>query len=124
MRVVKYFLVGGTAATIDFSIFFFAVNALGYSWFPSAIVSFIVATGANYILSIRYVFPSKVRFGRSHEVILIFLASSITMAINQALLWIAIDIITINIYISKVSATGAVFLINFAIRNNYIFKSR
>jgi putative flippase GtrA len=124
LKLVRYFFAGGAAAAIDFAIFFFAVKGLGYPWFSVAIFSFVVATIANYLLSIRFVFESRVRFRRREEVALVFMVSAVAMALNQAILWLAIDLLTLNLLISKVAATGTVFLFNFGCRHYFIFSQR
>jgi putative flippase GtrA len=120
-KLVKYFFVGGAAAAVDFAIFFLAVKGLGYPWFPVAIFSFVVATAVNYLLSIRFVFESRIRFRRREEVALVFAASAATMVVNQLVLWLMIDLLSSNLLLSKVTATGTVFLFNFACRHYFIF---
>ncbi len=124
LKLARYFFAGGAAAAIDFAIFFFAVKGLGYPWFSVAIFSFVVATVVNYLLSIRFVFESRVRFRRREEVALVFLVSAVAMALNQAILWLAIDLLTLNLLLSKVAATGTVFLFNFGCRHYFIFSRR
>lgn len=124
MKLVRYFFVGGFAAAVDLSIFFLAVKGLGLPWFPVAVFSFVVATVANYLLSIHFVFESRVRFRRRHEVMLVFLVSSLALVVNQSLLWAAIEIFKVNLLASKIIATGAVFLFNFGCRHYFIFRPR
>lgn len=124
MKFVRYFFVGGFAAAVDFSIFFLAVKGFGLPWFPVAVFSFVVATLANYVFSIRFVFESRVRFRRRHEVMLVFLVSSLALLVNQSLLWVAIEVFKVNLLPSKIFATGAVFLFNFGCRHYFIFRPR
>lgn len=124
MKLVRYFFVGGSSAIVDFSIFFLAVKGFGFPWFPVALFSFVVATATNYFLSIRFVFKSRVRFRRREEIALVFLVSALAMAVNQSLLWVAIDVLVLNLLASKVIATGAVFLFNFGCRHYFIFRQR
>lgn len=122
MKLIRYFFAGGAAAAVDFSIFFIAVEGLGYHWFGSAIFSFVVATAANYLLSIRFVFESRIRFRRRQEVPLVFAVSAVALILNQAILWLAINILGLNLLFSKVAATGTIFLFNFGLRHYYIFR--
>lgn len=121
LKLARYFFAGGAAAAVDFAIFFTAVKGLGYPWFGAAIFSFVVATAANYLLSIRFVFESRVRFRRREEVALVFMVSAVAMVLNQAILWLAIDLLALNLLLSKITATGAVFLFNFGCRHYFIF---
>jgi len=123
-KLVRYFFVGGAAAAVDFAIFFLLVKGFGYPWFPVAIFSFVVATATNYLLSIRFVFESRARFRRRHEILLVFLVSAAGMVVNQAILWLTIDVLALNLLVSKIAASGTVFGFNFALRHGFIFRSR
>ena len=124
LTLARYFLVGGTAAAVDYAIFFTAVTGLGFPWFPVAIFSFIIATLTNYLLSIRFVFESRVRFRRRDEIVLVFAVSAMAMALNQFILWTTIDVLGFNLLLSKVIGTGTVFLFNFTCRHYFIFRHR
>ena len=121
MKLARYFLVGGTAAIVDFSLFA-VLFTLSNAWFESAAVSFIVATFVNYCLSVRYVFQSGVRFTTGHEIVLVFLVSGIGLILNQFMLWFLYREAGLNIWLSKIVATGAVFTWNFTGRNFFIFR--
>lgn len=122
MRVVRYMIVGGVAATVDFVVFAFAIKIIGAHWFPSALVSFVLATAVNYLLSIRHVFESGVRFRRRNEVLLVFVVSGIGLAINQTILWLLIETASMNALLAKCIATVTVFFWNYGARRSYIFR--
>lgn len=124
MRVfVRYFAVGGVSAAVDFCIFGLLVYGLGTPWFWAALMSFLLATTVNYILSVRHVFVSGVRFGKSYEILLVFLVSGIGLLINQIALFLGIELMDIYPLLAKVGATGAVFFWNFFARSKFIFNS-
>ena len=75
MRIVRYALVGGTAALLDFTIFAVFAKWLGFSYLWVGSVAFVFATMVNYLLSIRHVFESGVRFSPRKEVAMVFLVS-------------------------------------------------
>lgn len=120
----RYFLVGGAAAAVDFSVFAVLYSALDWHWFPSATISFVMATAFNYALSVYFVFTSGVRFARFHEIGLVFLVSSVGLVMNQLALWIGFQMLQIDVYLAKVFATGAVFFWNFGARRYFIFRAR
>ena len=121
MKIVRYLVVGGTAATVDLLLFGLLAVVVGVHWFVAAAISFVPATAVNYLLSIRFVFDSQVRFGRRSEVSLVFAVSAIGLAINEVLLWVAIEGVGLPLLISKVLASGGVFLWNYGLRAYYIF---
>jgi putative flippase GtrA len=122
MKVVRYFFVGATAASVDFLIFAILVKGFDFPWFPVAIFSFILATAVNYVLSIRHVFQSGARFTRRTEIGLVFLVSGIGLILNQSVLWVLIEKMIIDVLLAKVLATATVFFWNYGIRHSFIFK--
>ena len=121
MKIIRYFFVGGTAATVDLLLFGLLTLVFGVHWFYAAAISYVPATAVNYLLSIRFVFGSQVRFARQSEVTLVFAVSAVGLALNELLLWIAIDGLGIPLLVSKVLASGGVFLWNYGLRAYYIF---
>ena len=119
----RYFAVGGAAAVVDFAVFGGLLYGFSVNWFWAALASFILATAVNYMLSIRHVFESGVRFNKGHEISLVFLVSGIGLVINQAVLYLAIGLLDFYPLAAKVVATGVVFFWNFFARSRFIFKS-
>lgn len=122
-KFIRYFAVGGIATAVDFSIFAALLYGVDVTWFWSAFVSFLLATSVNYVLSIRHVFESGVRFRKRHEIPLVFLVSAVGLVVNQAALYVGIEMIGIYPLVAKVGATGMVFFWNFFARSMFIFKS-
>lgn len=123
MKFIRYFFVGGAAATLDFLVFALLTKVFLVNWFWSAMTSFVLATLLNYVLSIQFVFQSGARFSRKHhEVALVFLVSLIGLTINQGVLWICIDNVHIEPLLAKVVGTGIVFFWNYFARRHFVFK--
>lgn len=123
MKILRYLVVGGCAASLDFSIFVFAVKLLYVPWFIAAIASFIAGTALNYVLSINFVFKSGARFEKNAEMAIVLLVSCIGLVINQIILLILISLMTWNIFLAKITATFLVFIWNYTIRKNYVFRA-
>ena len=119
----RYFLVGGIAGLIDLSVFLLLVY-IDIHWFIAASISFVLATFANYQLSIQHVFESGVRFKKDHEVVLVFVISFIGLCINWSVLGFLISYSIFPIWFSKIFATGTVFVWNFLVRYYFIFKEK
>src|SRR5262249_13002310 len=90
--IVRYFFVGAASALVDWVLFAALAKGLGVPWFPAATTSFVAATAVNYGLSIRHVFRTGARFGRRHEVALVFLVSAVGLTVNQLCMWALIDV--------------------------------
>ena len=124
MKLVRYFFVGGAAALVDFSLFALLARVAGLPWFPVALFSFTMATLVNYVLSVRHVFESGIRFSRRHELMLVYLVSAVGLAINQGALWFGIEAAHLDMLVAKLGATGAVFFWNYGARRYFIFSER
>jgi len=124
LKIARYLLVGGLAALVDILLFAVLVKGFDFNWLASAVFSFCVATLVNYLLSVRYVFESGVRFGKRHEMVLVFAVSTIGLLINQAVLGMLIEGGGIDVLLSKVAATGSVFFWNYGARRFLVFREK
>lgn len=122
MRVVKYAVVGAIAAVIDLLIFVIFAKLLNFDYLAIGAIGFIIATAVNYLLSIRFVFESGVRFEFQKEVLLVFLISFLALGVNQMVLYVGIGIFGWEMLLTKILATGTVFFWNFGARSRFIFK--
>lgn len=122
MKIIKYFFVGGVAAAVDIGLFAIFAKWLGYHYLVVGTTSFVVATLVNYLLSIRHVFESGVRFSKHHEIVLIYVVSAVGLGVNLLALYICIDGIEMELMMSKIVANGVVFFWNYLARRNYIFR--
>lgn len=123
MKIFRYFVVGGVAATVDIGFFFLFAKVAGFNYLAVAPVGFILATWVNYQLSVRHVFRSGVRFTRGREIVLVYVISTVGLLINQAILYGLVDLVGADLMLSKLTATATVFLWNYCARNYYLFAS-
>jgi len=123
MRIVRYALVGGVAAAVDFLIFAVFAKALGFDYLWVGAIAFVLATTVNYVLSIKHVFQGGVRFSRNTEVALVFAVSLVGLLLNQLILYIGIGRLGTEMLLTKLFATGSVFLWNYGIRHHFVFRA-
>ncbi len=123
MKIVKYFLVGGVAAVVDWLLFYILAVRTGTNYFLAGCLSFTLATTVNYFLSITHVFESGARFRRHQEIAAVFAVSCVGLAINQAILLLFVQWVGVHLMLAKISATGVVFLWNYWARARYIFRT-
>ena len=120
-NILRYLLVGGTAAAVDIGLFLLFAGHLGLPYLRVAAATFVAATLVNYMLSVRFVFVSGVRFRKRWEVALVFVVSGLGLAINQAILWLCVSRLGLDLLLSKLAATGAVFFWNYFARRRFVF---
>ena len=121
MRIAKYFVVGGISALSDLVVFSIGVYLLHWPYLLCGLIGFVISTALNYVLSVRFVFVSGVRFGRYTEVFLVFLVSSVGLLINLLVLYFAIESAGIEPFLAKIIATGTVFVWNYTARAHFVF---
>ena len=120
----QVFFVGGAASAVDIGIFCLFAKLFDYNFLLVACVGFTLATAVNYYLSIRFVFRSGVRFTKQTELIYIYIVSLIGLALNQIILFLLVEQAGAELMMSKVGATGGVFLWNFSVRNFIVFRDK
>lgn len=122
MKIIKYSIVGSIAALTDFSLFYIFAKLLKYNYMVVAFISYAIATYINYILSTKFVFQSGTKYSKKVEISLIYLISGVAIGINQISLYLLIDVLFVEMLISKVIATAITFFWNYFLRKNFIFK--
>lgn len=116
----RYLLVGGLSALADWSIFALMLYGLDLHYILAAAISFVLATGLNYYLSVRFVFGNG-RRKRNQRIFLLYMVSVIGVAFNLGLLTVGIDILSLHPMLSKVLATCSVLGWNFTARYYFVF---
>jgi putative flippase GtrA len=124
VRAAKYFVVGGISACVDIGFFFVCAKILGFNYLAVAVVGFLIAVPVNYLLSVRFVFRSGARFRPVHELGLVYLVSSVGLGLHLMVLYAAFDMLGLELMLSKLVATGSVFMWNFLARNYFVFRPR
>jgi len=121
--VIKYACVGGIAACVDIGFFALFAKLLEYSYLWIAAFGFLLATWVNYHLSIIFVFADQ-RRKRATEIGLVYLVSLLGLGLNQVILFWCVEKAEGELMISKLIATGSVFIWNYLARKYYIFAER
>ena len=124
MRILRYFVVGGVAATVDIGFFFLFAKLARFNYLIVAPLGFVLATWVNYELSVRHVFRSGVRFSRGREILLVYVVSVVGLLINQAVLYVLVEEVGAELMLAKFAATATVFFWNYGMRNHYVFARR
>jgi putative flippase GtrA len=75
----------------------------------------------NYILSVKYVFESRLFSRRHHEILLTVIVSVVGVVMESLLISFTHDRMALNISASKIVAAGAVFFWNYGARRFLVF---
>ena len=121
-RFVKYSMIGGASALVDWGLFYVFAIILDIHYILSGSISFTLATLFNYFIGIIFLFDSTTRFTKQNEMLLVFLISLIGLAINLFFLFLFSSWFLFSLMGSKILASFFTLVWNFSMRNYYIFK--
>ena len=127
-RFISYFFVGGVAAIVEWVMFFIFANVLQINYFVSTVIAFIFSTTANWILGRITTFKDNNTYKdkKAKEAFLVFIVSAIGLLFNLILMYLFVTVMgfdsSLGKTLSKIAATGIVFIWNFLIRKHVIYK--
>ncbi len=115
-----YLIVGGIATVAEWLIFF-VLDKIHIHYAIATVFAYILSTFVNWLAGRILVFKE------SHQTFIkeigeIYLASVVGLLLNLLIMWVAVDLISIDEMISKVIATAIVFFYNFLVRKLFIYK--
>jgi putative flippase GtrA len=121
MSIAIYFIVGGISFLANFCTFIVLIKAFGLFWLFANVAGFLVGTWVNYVLSIKFVFESRIFSRRHHEVFLTVIVSVVGVLMESLLISLAHDRMNLSIVLSKIIAAGLVFFWNYGARRFLVF---
>ncbi len=121
MQILKFIIVGGIATIIDWIIYYFLYNYLGFDPLVANIISYLLATIYNYYGSVKYVFNvNDKKFKKTFTIFLIL--SLVGLLLSELLIYLMINIILMNKMLSKIIATMLVMIFSFITRKYFLEK--
>jgi putative flippase GtrA len=121
-QLARFLITGGLTAAIDFSLLVLFVEVFSFHYLVAGGISFVVGVSLNYFISRTWVFHGG-KYCHSIEFLGFFITSSIGLVLNQIVLWVFVDSLSINYKISKVISIIAVTFWNFATKKYLIFRN-
>src|SRR5258708_15373515 len=122
MQFLLYLIVGGLSFFVDIGIFVLLLMA-EMSVIPASIVSFIAATGANYVLSTVLAFQGG-RFRRQIELVRFLVVVLVGLALNTGLVWLFVYPLGVDPTLAKILAVPIVLVWNYLGRRLLVFHDR
>ena len=119
-QFVLYLVVGGIATVVEW-ILFYILNGVGHiHYMGSTAIAFIVSTFANWMCGRILLFQKTKNIWK--ELLEIYVTSIAGLFMNLLIMWLAVETFGIHEMISKMAATGIVFMWNFLVRKFVIYK--
>jgi putative flippase GtrA len=131
IKVILYLFVGGTAALVEWGLFFlffyYLLVGLGLSVDTLTMVATALAFGLStlyhYFLGNILVFDSGSKYDKSKELSLVFLVSIMGLVFNLVLMYVFVGLLAWQPMFAKVLTSCIVVVWNYLSRKKWIFKS-
>ncbi|WP_295701723.1 GtrA family protein [uncultured Helicobacter sp.] len=121
LNLFKYLLVGGSAAIVNWCIFFVCFHFLNLHYLLAGFISFIIATLWNFRLAKKFIFCSST-YSLLKEGTLLCLVSFGGLLIDITILFICVEWLGLYEMLGKILATGVAFVFNFGLRQFVIYR--
>ena len=131
VKIILYLFVGGTAALVEWGLFYlffyYLLVGLGLSVDVLTMVATALAFGLStlyhYFLGNILVFDSGSKYDKSKELSLVFLVSIMGLVFNLALMYVFVGLLAWQPMLAKVITSCIVVVWNYLSRKKWIFKS-
>ena len=131
VKVILYLFVGGTAALVEWGLFYlffyYLLAGLGLSVDTLTMVATALAFGLStlyhYFLGNILVFDSGSKYDKSKELSLVFLVSIMGLVFNLVLMYVFVGLLSWQPMLAKVITSCIVVVWNYLSRKKWIFKS-
>ncbi len=121
LQIAKFGVVGVIAFSIDYGIMILLTEVFGVNYLVSNAISFSLSVIVNYILSVKWVYDVKSNDrNKIVELIIFVILSTIGLGINQAIMWLTVDVLGVFYMLSKIIATAIVMVYNYVSRKIFL----
>ena len=124
-KAVVYALVGVVNTTIDYGVFLTAHAALGLPLIAANSLSWMVAVSGSYLLNSTITFAVESGRKLRWSAYFTFVASGIAgWLANTAALVVAVEVLLLPVWLAKLLAVMASFIVNFSMSHFVVFRVR
>lgn len=121
LQYAKFAVVGITSLMVDyvFMVFLTENSAFGLDYFQASAFSYTLSVFVNYILSMKFVFHGRDDMGKVKEASIFFVLSLVGLFLNQMMMWVAVELLSIYYVGAKLLSTLLVTNYNFISRKKF-----
>ena len=120
IQIFKFGIVGGTAFVIDFVFLYLFREFLHFPVILANTLSFCISVIYNYIASVKWVFDVNKEKNAKKQFIIFIIFSVIGLLLNDLIMWISVDFLSIYYLLAKIIATFIVMIFNFVTRKIFL----
>ena len=120
-RFLKYAAVTLPTFSFDLALLFVLVHFLSFHYLPAAIIAFVAATTANYILSRRFVFVGTNRPVASGYIYFLSIAT-LGVGLVASSMWVLVGLLHLNYIASRICVALAEGTWNYLMNLRFNFR--
>ena len=120
IQIFKFTIVGGIATVIDFGFLYIFREFCHLPVLVSNTLSFCISVIYNYTASVKWVFDVNKEKDAKKQFIIFIVFSVIGLLLNNAIMWLTVDFLSIYYMLAKVVATVIVMIFNFVTRKMFL----
>lgn len=124
VQLIRYTFVGGFSFLVDFGVLAFLTEVMHLHYLLSAGISFLFGLLVNYLLSVKWVFSTRMVENKYLEFLLFLVIGLIGLGLNELFLWMLTDLAHVYYLISKILTAVVVYLWNFFARKILLFNRK
>ena len=121
-KFIKFGLVGVLNTLINW-IIFALLNFVGVYYIVANVIAYAIATANSYIWNSKWVFKYNGKDKKETTAKFIIL-NLIGLALNTAILYFLVDILSLNKLVGLVITTAIVMIINYIVNKIWVFKEK
>ena len=131
VKFLLYLFVGGTAALVEWALFYIFFNYTFATWglslslltTSSTALAFSLSTLYHYFLGNVLVFESGSRYGKGKELTLVFAVSIMGLLLNLLFMYLFVSLLSWHPMLAKIFTSCLVVFWNYLARKKWIFGS-
>lgn len=120
IQIFKFAIVGGIATAIDFVFLYVFREFCHFPVIVSNTLSFCISVIYNYIASVKWVFDVNKEKNAKKQFVIFIIFSVLGLLLNDLIMWISVDFISIYYLLAKIIATFIVMIFNFVTRKIFL----
>jgi len=124
VQIIRYFISGGIAATVDFGLLYLLTEFLGLYYLLSAVISFSVGLLITYLFSVTWIFNQRRISNRWIELLIFSVIGVVGLLLTYLFMQYFTEVIKLHYMLSKVLTTIIVFFWNFLTKRFILFTGK
>ena len=120
IQIFKFTVVGGIATVIDFVFLYIFREFCHFPVLVSNTLSFCISVIYNYIASVKWVFDVNKDKNAKKQFIIFIIFSVLGLLLNNLIMWITVECLSIYYLLAKIIATAIVMVFNFVTRKIFL----